>query len=146
MTTPLSLQPFSYCGGNFYGDVVYAQTWQVLTLKKSIEPFSYTSTANFVASALVSVRLLCKHLSNLQNFFWQMVNSEVSDGSQRKNAKQVASKKNLKSGNLVLKMQVYQKKLVEKEHFCIKPKLLRQQDLSMVLLIVVIWKLKFLMN
>ena len=108
--------------------------------------FSYTSTANFVASALVSVRLLCKHLSNLQNSFWQMVNSEVSDGSQRKNAKQVASKKNLKSGNLVLKMQVYQKKLVEKEHFCIKPKLLRQQDLSMVLLIVVIWKLKFLMN
>ena len=73
-------------------------------------------------------------------------NSEVSDGPQRKNAKQVASKKNLKKGNLVLKMQVYQKKLVEKEHLCIKPKLLRQQDLSMVLLIVVIWKLKFLMN
>ena len=73
-------------------------------------------------------------------------NSEVSDGPQRKNAKQVASKKNLKKGNLVLKMQVYQKKLVEKEHLCIKLKLLRQQDLSMVLLIVVIWKLKFLMN
>ena len=74
-------------------------------------------------------------------------NSAVSDGPQRKNAKQVAGKKkNLKKGNLVLKMQVYQKKLVEKKHLCIKPKLLRQQDLSMVLLIVVIWKLKFLMN
>ena len=74
-------------------------------------------------------------------------NSAVSDGPQRKNAKQVAGKKNnLKKGNLVLKMQVYQKKLVEKKHLCIKPKLLRQQDLSMVLLIVVIWKLKFLMS
>ena len=74
-------------------------------------------------------------------------NSAVSDGPQRKNAKQVAGKKkNLKKGNLVLKIQVYQKKLVEKKHLCIKPKLLRQQDLSMVLLIVVIWKLKFLMN
>ena len=74
-------------------------------------------------------------------------NSAVSDGPQRKNAKQVAGKKkNLKKGNLVLKMQVYQKKLVKKRHLCIKPKLLRQQDLSMVLLIVVIWKLKFLMN
>ena len=74
-------------------------------------------------------------------------NSAVSDGPQRKNAKQVAGKKkNLKKANLVLKMQVYQKKLVEKKHLCIKPKLLRQQDLSMVLLIVVIWKLKFLMN
>ena len=69
-------------------------------------------------------------------------NSAVSDGPQRKNAKQV----DLKKGNLVLKMQVYQKKLVEKKHLCIKPKLLRQQDLSMVLLIVVIWKLKFPMN
>ena len=51
-----------------YGDVVYAQTWQVLTLKNCIEPFSYASTAYVVASALVSVRLFCKNLSNLQNF------------------------------------------------------------------------------
>ena len=51
-----------------YGDVVYAQTWQVLTLKNCMEPFSYASTAYVVASALVSVRLFCKHLSNLQNF------------------------------------------------------------------------------
>ena len=40
-----------------YGDVVYAQTWQVLTLKNCIEPFSYASTAYVVASALISVRL-----------------------------------------------------------------------------------------
>ena len=74
-------------------------------------------------------------------------NSEVSDGPQRKNAiNRLQIKKSKKRGNLVLKIQVYQKKLVEKEHLCIKPKLLRQQDLSMVLLIVVIWKLKFLMN
>ena len=56
-----------------YGDVVYAQTWQVLTLKNCIEPFSCASTAYVVASALVSVRLFCKNLSNLQKFFGQMV-------------------------------------------------------------------------
>ena len=51
-----------------YGDVVYAQTWQVLTLKNCIEPFSYASTAYVVALALVSVGLFCKNLRNLQNF------------------------------------------------------------------------------
>ena len=56
-----------------YGDVVYAQTWQVLTLKNCMEPFSYASTAYVVASALVSVRLFCKNLGNLQKFFGQMV-------------------------------------------------------------------------
>ena len=56
-----------------YGDVVYAQTWQVSTLKSCIEPFSYASTAYVVASALVSVQLFCKNLSSLQNFFGQMV-------------------------------------------------------------------------
>ena len=56
-----------------YGDVVYAQTWQVLTLKNCIEPFSYASTAYVVASALVSVRLFCKTLGNLQKFFGQIV-------------------------------------------------------------------------
>ena len=56
-----------------YGDVVYAQTWQVWTLKNRIEPFSYASTAYVIASAPVSVRLFCKNLSNLQNFFRQMV-------------------------------------------------------------------------
>ena len=47
-----------------YGDVVYAQTWQVLTVKNCIEPFSYASTAYVVASALISVRLFwatCKN-------------------------------------------------------------------------------------
>ena len=52
-----------------YGDVVYAQTWQVLTLKNCIGPFSYARTAYVVASALISVRLFCKNLSNLQKFF-----------------------------------------------------------------------------
>ena len=33
-----------------YGDVVYAQTWQVLTMKNCIEPLSYVSTAYVVAS------------------------------------------------------------------------------------------------
>ena len=56
-----------------YGDVVYAQTWQVLTLKTCMEPFSYASTAYLVASALVSVRLSCKNLGNLQKVFGQMV-------------------------------------------------------------------------
>ena len=48
-----------------YGDVVYAQTWQVLTVKNCIEPFSYASTAYVVSSALISVRLFwatCKNL------------------------------------------------------------------------------------
>ena len=56
-----------------YGDVVYAQTWQVLTLKNCMEPFSYASTAYLLASALVSVRLFCQNLGNLQKFFGQMV-------------------------------------------------------------------------
>ena len=56
-----------------YGDVVYAQTWQVSTLKSCIEPFSYASTAYVVASALVSVQLFCKNLGNLQKCFGQMV-------------------------------------------------------------------------
>ena len=46
---------------------------QVLTLKNCIEPFSYASTAYVVASALVSVRPICKNLSNLQNILGQMV-------------------------------------------------------------------------
>ena len=56
-----------------YGDVVYAQIWQVLTLKNCMEPFSYASAAYVVASTLVSVRLFCKNLGNLQKFFGQMV-------------------------------------------------------------------------
>ena len=55
------------------GDVVYAQTWQVLTVKNCMEPFSYASAAYVVASALVSVRLFCKNLGNLQKFFGQMI-------------------------------------------------------------------------
>ena len=33
-----------------YGDVAYAQTWQVLTLKNCIKLLSYASTAYVVAS------------------------------------------------------------------------------------------------
>ena len=74
MATPMSSQPCSQFFQMFvFGDIVYAQTWQVLTLKNCIEPFSCASTAYVVASALVSVRLFCKNLSNLQNFFGQMV-------------------------------------------------------------------------
>ena len=53
------------------GDVVYAQTWQVLTLKNCIEPLSYP-TMLLLRMALVSFRLFCKNLGNLQEFFGQM--------------------------------------------------------------------------
>ena len=33
-----------------YVDVVYGQTWQILTLKKCIEPLSYAITAYVIAS------------------------------------------------------------------------------------------------
>ena len=59
-----------------YGDVVYAQTWQVLTLKNCIEPLSYASTAYVAASygsRFFSTVLICKTLGNLQEFFRQMV-------------------------------------------------------------------------
>ena len=56
-----------------YGGVVYAQIWQVLTLKNCMEPSSYASAAYVFASALASVGLFCKNLGNLQNFFGQMV-------------------------------------------------------------------------
>ena len=54
------------------GNVVYAQTWQVLTLKNCIEPHSYASTAYVVAS-YGSRFFDCKNLGNLQEFFGQMV-------------------------------------------------------------------------
>ena len=60
------------------GDVVYAQTWQVLTLKNCIEPFSYASTAYVVASALISIRLFCRNLNNLQNFLGQCFTAPAS--------------------------------------------------------------------
>ena len=54
-----------------YGDVVYAQTWQVLTVKNCIEPFSYASTAYVVASALILFLFDC--FGQLAKFFGQMV-------------------------------------------------------------------------
>ena len=58
-----------------YGDVVYAQTWQVLTLKNCIELLSYASTGMLShRMALVSFRLFCKNLGNLQEFSTQMRN------------------------------------------------------------------------
>ena len=44
-----------------YGDALYAQTWQVLTLKNCIEALSCASTAYVVAN-----------LGNLQEFFGQV--------------------------------------------------------------------------
>ena len=54
----------------------YAQNWEVLTLKNcySIEPPSYASTGYVVASfGLVSFLLFRKNLSNLREFFGQIV-------------------------------------------------------------------------
>ena len=46
----------------------------LLTLKNCIEALSYASTAYVVASyGLVSFRLFCKNLGNLQEFFGKMV-------------------------------------------------------------------------
>ena len=56
-----------------YGDIVYAQTWQVLTLKNCIEALSRASTAYVVASYGLLFGLFCKNLGNLQEFFGQMV-------------------------------------------------------------------------
>ena len=44
--------------------------WPIKTVSSH---FSYASTAYVVASALVSVRLFCKNLSNLRKFFGQIV-------------------------------------------------------------------------
>ena len=56
------------------GNVVYAQTWQVLTLKNCIEPLSYASTAYVVASygprffdCFVKIWATCKNF--LGNWF-----------------------------------------------------------------------------
>ena len=53
-----------------YGNVVYVQ---ILTLKNCIETLSYASTMLLHGMALVSFRLFCKNLCNLQEFFGQMV-------------------------------------------------------------------------
>ena len=81
MTTPMSLQTFS----SLSNTTVVAIFPNVCLWRRSlcsnlagIDPekvytFSYASTAYVVASDLVSVRLFCKHLSNLQKFFGQIV-------------------------------------------------------------------------
>ena len=59
-----------------YGDVVYAQTWQVLTLKNCIEPLSYASTAYVAASygpRFFSTVRFVKIWATCENFFGQMV-------------------------------------------------------------------------
>ena len=56
---------------NVYGDVVYAQTWQLLTLKNCIEPLRIPVRPMLLhRMALVFVRLFCKNLGKLQEFFW----------------------------------------------------------------------------
>ena len=54
------------------GDVVYAQTWQVLTLKNCIEPLSYASTAYFVAWLYFPFDCFVKIWATCKNFFGQM--------------------------------------------------------------------------
>ena len=57
-----------------YGDVVYAQTWQLLTLKNCIEPLHMpVRPLSLHRMALVFIRLFCKNLGKLQEFFGQMV-------------------------------------------------------------------------
>ena len=57
-----------------YGDVVYAQTWQVLTLKTVSSHFHMPVRPLLLhRMALVSFRLFCKNLCNLPEFFGQMV-------------------------------------------------------------------------
>ena len=50
------------------GDVVYAQTWQVLTLKNCIEPLSYASTAYFVAWLYFPFDCFVKIWATCKNF------------------------------------------------------------------------------
>ena len=58
-----------------YGDVVYAQTWQLLTVKNCIELLHMPVRPGMLLHrmALVFVRLFCKTLGKLQEFFGQMV-------------------------------------------------------------------------
>ena len=51
------------------GDVVYAQTWQVLTLENCIEPLSYASTAYFVARPQFPFDCFVK-IGQLARIFW----------------------------------------------------------------------------
>ena len=57
-----------------YGNVVYAQTWPVLTLKNCMEPLSSASMAYVVAWDGPSFfsTVFCKNLGNLQEFFGLM--------------------------------------------------------------------------
>ena len=88
MTTPMSLKPYDKFSSiscktmvAIFPNVclwrrIYAQNWEVLTLKNSysIEPPSYASTAYVVASfGLVSFLLFRKNVGNLREFFGQIV-------------------------------------------------------------------------
>ena len=50
------------------GDVVYAQIWQVLTLKNCLEPLSYASTAYFVAWLYFPFDCFVKIWATCKNF------------------------------------------------------------------------------
>ena len=50
------------------GDVVYAQIWQVLTLKNCLEPLSYASTAYFVAWLYFPIDCFVKIWATCKNF------------------------------------------------------------------------------
>ena len=55
------------------GDVVYAQTWQVLTLKNCIEPLSYASTAYFVAWPQCPFDCFVKIWATCKNFLGKWI-------------------------------------------------------------------------
>ena len=55
------------------GDVVYAQTCQVLTLKNCIEPLSYASTAYFVAWPLFPFDCFVKIWATCKNFLGKWI-------------------------------------------------------------------------
>ena len=50
------------------GDVVYAQIWQVLTLKNCLEPLLYASTAYFAAWLYFPIDCFVKIWATCKNF------------------------------------------------------------------------------
>ena len=87
------------------GDVVYAQTWQVLTLKNCMEPFSYASTAYLVASALVSVRLFCKNLGNLKKFLVKWFTAPLAKNSPYAYVREWVDKALIRANFIIIKTE-----------------------------------------
>ena len=62
------------------GDVVYAQTWQVLTLKNCLEPLSYASTAYFVAWLYFPFDCFVKIWATCKNFWGKWITAPHPPG------------------------------------------------------------------